>query len=119
MYQFVRHVLHWDATDYGYWISYRNLLAALGITLHFVSFSGSLEILSNIRLRLKKKIEGQTNAFLIFRITVSCATVLSGAEAQRYSVDHHRGDVHSVGVWVLRDGERRGADLPHVAGTRR
>lgn len=30
MYQFVRHVLHWNATDYGYWISYRNLLAALG-----------------------------------------------------------------------------------------
>ncbi|XP_045132812.1 proton-coupled folate transporter-like [Portunus trituberculatus] len=30
MYQFVRHVLHWDASDYGYWISYRNLLAALG-----------------------------------------------------------------------------------------
>lgn len=34
MYQFVRHVLHWDATDYGYWISYRNLLAALGMATY-------------------------------------------------------------------------------------
>ncbi|MPC95498.1 Solute carrier family 46 member 3 [Portunus trituberculatus] len=36
MYQFVRHVLHWDASDYGYWISYRNLLAALGSSLFLV-----------------------------------------------------------------------------------
>ncbi|XP_069180626.1 lysosomal proton-coupled steroid conjugate and bile acid symporter SLC46A3 [Procambarus clarkii] len=30
MYMFVRRALHWDATYYGYWITYRNLLAALG-----------------------------------------------------------------------------------------
>ncbi|KAK8390738.1 hypothetical protein O3P69_010445 [Scylla paramamosain] len=30
MYQFVRQVLDWDASEYGYWITYRNLLAALG-----------------------------------------------------------------------------------------
>ncbi|XP_071520085.1 lysosomal proton-coupled steroid conjugate and bile acid symporter SLC46A3-like [Panulirus ornatus] len=30
MYMFVRRALHWEATDYGYWITYRNLLAALG-----------------------------------------------------------------------------------------
>ncbi|XP_068222433.1 lysosomal proton-coupled steroid conjugate and bile acid symporter SLC46A3-like [Palaemon carinicauda] len=30
MYLFVRQALQWDATDYGYWISYRNLLVALG-----------------------------------------------------------------------------------------
>ncbi|XP_066960671.1 lysosomal proton-coupled steroid conjugate and bile acid symporter SLC46A3-like [Macrobrachium rosenbergii] len=30
MYMFVRQALQWDATDYGYWATYRNLLAALG-----------------------------------------------------------------------------------------
>lgn len=30
MYQFVRQMLQWDASEYGYWITYRNLLAALG-----------------------------------------------------------------------------------------
>ncbi|XP_042230729.1 solute carrier family 46 member 3-like [Homarus americanus] len=37
MYMFVRRALHWEATDYGYWISYRNLLAALG-SLFLVPF---------------------------------------------------------------------------------
>ncbi|XP_069959716.1 proton-coupled folate transporter [Cherax quadricarinatus] len=37
MYMFVRRALHWDATDYGYWITYRNLLAALG-SLFLVPF---------------------------------------------------------------------------------
>lgn len=30
MYQFSRQVLDWGASEYGYWITYRNLLAALG-----------------------------------------------------------------------------------------
>nr|XP_027214670.1 uncharacterized protein LOC113807575 [Penaeus vannamei] len=30
MYMFVRRVLSWKATDYGYWVTYRNLLAAIG-----------------------------------------------------------------------------------------
>ncbi|XP_066960794.1 lysosomal proton-coupled steroid conjugate and bile acid symporter SLC46A3-like [Macrobrachium rosenbergii] len=30
MYMFVRQALQWNATDYGYWATYRNLLAALG-----------------------------------------------------------------------------------------
>ncbi|XP_068222784.1 lysosomal proton-coupled steroid conjugate and bile acid symporter SLC46A3-like [Palaemon carinicauda] len=30
MYMFVRQALQWNATDYGYWTTYRNLLAALG-----------------------------------------------------------------------------------------
>nr|XP_045619022.1 proton-coupled folate transporter-like isoform X1 [Procambarus clarkii] len=37
MYMFVRRALHWDATYYGYWITYRNLLAALG-SLFLVPF---------------------------------------------------------------------------------
>ncbi|XP_042220976.1 proton-coupled folate transporter-like [Homarus americanus] len=37
MYMFVRRALHWGATDYGYWISYRNLLVALG-SLFLVPF---------------------------------------------------------------------------------
>ncbi|XP_064080709.1 proton-coupled folate transporter-like [Macrobrachium nipponense] len=30
MYMFVRKTLFWDATDYGYWVTYRNFLAAIG-----------------------------------------------------------------------------------------
>ncbi|KAK4304849.1 hypothetical protein Pmani_023221 [Petrolisthes manimaculis] len=30
IYMFVRRVLHWEATDYGYWATYRNLMAAVG-----------------------------------------------------------------------------------------
>ncbi|XP_071518601.1 LOW QUALITY PROTEIN: lysosomal proton-coupled steroid conjugate and bile acid symporter SLC46A3-like [Panulirus ornatus] len=30
IYMFVRRVLHWEATDYGYWATYRNLVAAAG-----------------------------------------------------------------------------------------
>lgn len=30
MYMFVRRALSWEATDYGYWVTYRNLLAAIG-----------------------------------------------------------------------------------------
>ncbi|XP_064080711.1 lysosomal proton-coupled steroid conjugate and bile acid symporter SLC46A3-like [Macrobrachium nipponense] len=30
MYMFVRQAVQWNATDYGYWATYRNLLAALG-----------------------------------------------------------------------------------------
>ncbi|XP_069180627.1 proton-coupled folate transporter-like [Procambarus clarkii] len=37
MYLFVRRTLHWDATEYGYWITYRNLMAALG-SLFLVPF---------------------------------------------------------------------------------
>nr|XP_045619011.1 proton-coupled folate transporter-like [Procambarus clarkii] len=37
MYMFLRRALHWDATYYGYWITYRNLLAALG-SLFLVPF---------------------------------------------------------------------------------
>ncbi|XP_069959636.1 LOW QUALITY PROTEIN: proton-coupled folate transporter-like [Cherax quadricarinatus] len=37
MYMFVRRALYWNATDYGYWITYRNLLAALG-SLFLVPF---------------------------------------------------------------------------------
>nr|XP_053653493.1 proton-coupled folate transporter-like [Cherax quadricarinatus] len=37
MYLFVRRALQWDATDYGYWITYRNLMAALG-SLFLVPF---------------------------------------------------------------------------------
>ncbi|XP_068222628.1 lysosomal proton-coupled steroid conjugate and bile acid symporter SLC46A3-like [Palaemon carinicauda] len=33
MYMFVRKTLLWDATDYGYWVTYRNFLAAIGSLL--------------------------------------------------------------------------------------
>ncbi|XP_064080713.1 lysosomal proton-coupled steroid conjugate and bile acid symporter SLC46A3-like [Macrobrachium nipponense] len=33
MYMFVRQALHWNATDYGYWFTYRSLLTALGSLL--------------------------------------------------------------------------------------
>lgn len=38
MYMFVRRVLSWEATDYGYWVTYRNLLAAIGKGLSVFPF---------------------------------------------------------------------------------
>ncbi|XP_069994532.1 proton-coupled folate transporter isoform X2 [Penaeus vannamei] len=42
MYMFVRRALSWEATDYGYWATYRNLLAATGSLLLVPVLTNSL-----------------------------------------------------------------------------
>lgn len=48
MYMFVRRALQWEATDYGYWVTYRNLLAALGEFQYYAVKRKCLNIVKDV-----------------------------------------------------------------------
>ncbi|ROT75258.1 putative adenylate cyclase [Penaeus vannamei] len=47
MYLFTRHVLHWQASDYGIWVTYKNLLATLGSLVAVPVLSAGLKVSDN------------------------------------------------------------------------
>ncbi|XP_037794952.1 proton-coupled folate transporter-like [Penaeus monodon] len=77
MYMFVRRALSWEATDYGYWITYRNLLAAIGslflvpILTKMLSFTdASLAVLGSLSIMGEyvcySLVNGVSQAFLMW-----------------------------------------------------
>ncbi|XP_037803528.1 proton-coupled folate transporter-like [Penaeus monodon] len=48
MYLFTRHVLHWQASDYGIWVTYKNLLATLGSLVAVPVLSAGLKVSDNV-----------------------------------------------------------------------
>ncbi|XP_063595702.1 proton-coupled folate transporter-like [Penaeus indicus] len=77
MYMFVRRALSWEATDYGYWVTYRNLLAAIGslflvpILTKMLSFTdASLAVLGSLSIMGEyvcySLVNGVSQAFLMW-----------------------------------------------------
>ncbi|XP_064095354.1 LOW QUALITY PROTEIN: probable peptidoglycan muropeptide transporter SLC46 [Macrobrachium nipponense] len=48
MYLFARQVLHWEASDYGYWVTYKNFLATSGSLVAVPLLSGTLKMTDNM-----------------------------------------------------------------------
>lgn len=47
MYLFARQVLHWEASDYGYWVTYKNFLATTGSLVAVPLLSGAFKMSDN------------------------------------------------------------------------